>query len=358
MRRLLLIALVGVLLAALTAPALAQFKDEYKMSVNISETTPQGKGAARFAELVKERTDGKVNIKVYWNSQLFAGKATNEFFMLRNGVADFSASSFINWAPQFTPGNLFLLPWFVSSMPDKYKALDAITHGEAGKMLQDKLRKLGIETFGWGEQGVRELTNNVRPIQTPEDIKDLKIRVVGSPLFIDIFNALGANPMNIAWTETITALQQNVVDGEENPINAIILPYKIYEFQKYLTEWSYTMDPLVYAANKKTWDSFPPDIQKIITECAEEAGRYNIALARVGLDNGESLAYLEEIGEVPEITEPLKFLEEQGMSITRLTPEQIKAFRELVEPVYDKWVEKIGPELVEAAENDMNSVQY
>lgn len=359
MRKLIVLAMVLVLIASLCVPSFAGLKKEYKLSINVSDATPWGKGAAKFAELVKERTDGKVNIKVYWSSQLFAGKATNELFILRNGVADFSVSSLINWAPQFPKGNLFLLPWFISSMPDKYKALDAVTHGKAGEMLNAELGKMGIEIFGWGEQGARELTNNVHSIKTPEDIKDLKIRVVGSPLFIDIFTAIGANPMNIAWTEAITALQQNVVDGQENPINAIILPYKIYEFQKYLTEWSYTMDPLVYAANRKVWNSFPSDIQQIIRECAEEAGRYNIALARLGLDNGESLEYLKKINAVPEnMKDPFEALEEYGVTVTRLSAEDIKVFRKMVEPVYEKWVDKIGPDLVKAAEEDMASVNY
>ena len=147
---------VMLLLFAVSASfAAGQFKPEYKMSTNVSEITPPGKAVAYFAEQVKKRTDGKVNIKIYWNGQLFAGKASNEFMLMKNGVGDFSISTFMNWAPQFPAGNLFLLPWFVSSEPNKYKALDAIENGKAGAELKQRLSKMGVEVIGWGEQGAR-----------------------------------------------------------------------------------------------------------------------------------------------------------------------------------------------------------
>lgn len=361
-RRILALSLFIIVTAVVACPAIAEvkYKDEYKLSVNISETTPQGQAIARFAKVVKERTDGKVNIKVYWNGQLFSGKATNELLLMRKNVGDFSLSSFINWAPQFPAGNLFLLPWFISQMPDKYKALDAVENGTAGQMLKDKIAKMGLIVLGWGEQGARELTNNLRPVRTPEDIKGIKFRTVGSPLFLDIFRTLGANPMSISWAEALTALQQNTVDGQENPYS-VIIPNKIYEFQKYLTEWSYTMDPLIYVVHKDVWDSFPEDVQQIISEAATECGQYNKALARLGLDDGSSAKWLAEHGLFPEEADkadPRSFIAEQGIEVTVLSTEEIAAFRAQMEPVYEKWVQKIGKKLVDAAEQDMNQAQY
>lgn len=340
----------------------AKLKAEYKMSVNISEVTPQGKAAAWFVNEVKARTDGKVNIKIYWNGQLFSGKATNELLLMRKGVGDFSLSSFINWAPQFPDGNLFLLPWFISSKPDRYKALDAIEAGRAGKMLEAKIDSFNLKVLAWGEQGARELTNNIRPVRSPEDIKNLKIRVVGSPLFLDIFHALGANPMNISWGEALTALQQNTVDGQENPYS-VYMPNKIYEFQKYMTEWSYNMDPLIYVVHKKAWDSFPADVQQIIKECAEKAGMYNKCLARLGLDDGASEKWLTENELMPPVEDtasrdPRGFVISRGVQVTLLTPEEIARFAELTKPVLEKWVERVGKDLVDAAEEDMRSAQY
>lgn len=341
--------------------AAGQFKPEYKMSTNVSEITPPGKAVAYFAEQVKKRTDGKVNIKIYWNGQLFAGKASNEFMLMKNGVGDFSISTFMNWAPQFPAGNIFLLPWFVSSEPNKYKALDAIENGKTGTELKRRLSKMGIEVIGWGEQGARELTNNVRPVQSPKDLKGMKIRVVGSPLLLDVFKAMGANPVNINWNETVTSLQQNVVDGHENPYSYII-SYKVYEFQKYVTEWSYWIDPLVYVSNQKVWNSFPADIQKIIAECAVEAGMYNKCLSRLNLDDGTSERWLKSKGLMPANNDngavnPRAYLKEHGTHVNVLTREQIKAFRAVTESVYGKWTKIIGEDLVMLAKEDMEKVR-
>lgn len=356
-------AAIAVMLLGFAGSALAaeQFKAEYKMSTNVSEITPPGKAVAYFAEQVKKKTDGKVNIKIYWNGSLFAGKASNEFMLMKNGVGDFSISTFMNWAPQFPAGNLFLLPWFVSSEPNKYKALDAIESGKTGTELKARLSKMGIEVIGWGEQGARELTNNVHPIKTPEDLQNLKIRVVGSPILLDVFKALGANPVNINWNETVTSLQQNVVDGHENPYSYII-SYKVYEFQKYVTEWSYWIDPIVYAVNQKVWNSFPADIQQIIAECADEAGMYNRCLSRLNLDDGTAEKWLTEKGLMPTdnsggAIDPRTYLTEHGTQLNILSTDDIKPFREKVNSVYEKWTEIIGEDLIKLAQEDMASVR-
>ena len=92
-------------------------------------------------------------------------------------------------------------------------ALDAIEAGKAGKMFEEDIATMGLRVLSWGEQGARELSNNIRPIRTPADMKDIKFRVVGSPLFLDIFKELGANPMSISWAEALTALAAAVSQG-------------------------------------------------------------------------------------------------------------------------------------------------
>ena len=361
MKKLFASVLVCVLLAlAASCACAAEYKDEYKVSVNIAMTTPQGIAVQRFADLVKERTEGKVNLKIYWNGQIFSGKATNELLMMRRNIADFSLSSFINWAPQFPAGNIFLLPWFIANNPDKYVALDAVEAGKAGKMLEEMIGKFNLHVLAWGEQGSREITNSVRPIRTPDDMKDIKIRVIGSPLFMDIFQALGANPMNIAFSELLTALQQNTIDGQENPYS-VYIPNRIYEFQKYLTEWSYGMDPLIYCVHVDVWKTFPDDVKKIISDAAQECGLYNKALSRLTLDNGWAEKWLTEhnlMPTEPELATPRKYVQEKGVEVTLLTAEEIKAFRDKMNPIYEKWVSKIGEELVAAAEEDMKNAKY
>ncbi len=338
--------------------ASAAYKAEYKLTSNVAPTAAHGVATGYFVDLVKERTNGEINIKAYYGASLTGGKPSNEFSLIRGGAIDFAHSSFINYAPQFPEGNLFLLPWFISGEPDKYKALDAIEAGKTGKMIEEKMAKKGLVIIGWGENGYREITNSVRPIRVPADLKDLKIRTVGSKLFLDIFSALGANPTNMNFGEMLTALQQGVIDGEENPIISSIIAYKIYESQKYVTVWSYNVDPFVFVVNKKIWDSFTPEIQKILQECAEEAGLYNKALCRVGLDNGESLEYFKEKGmPAPEVMDQYKYLRDNGCEVEVLTAEEINEFKKLTAPVVEEWTSIIGKDLVEAAKEDMQSVR-
>ncbi|GAB3679638.1 DctP family TRAP transporter solute-binding subunit [Salinisphaera aquimarina] len=340
-------------LTLVSAPALA-FKSQYKMSMVVGPNTAWGMGAQRFADLVKERTDGKINIKVYYSGALFAGKQTNEFTLLRQGVADFSLASTINWSPQVKELNLFSLPFF---FPD-HASLDAVVQGKAGDQIFARLDRLGVKPLAWGENGFRQLTNSRHEIAAPADLADLKIRVVGSKLFIDTFQALGANPTAMPYSEALTALQQGVVDGQENPVGGVIVPYKLWQYsQKYLTVWNYVVDPLIYAVNGREWKAFSPEIKKVLLQSAQDAARYQKALARVGLDDGAALAYLKEQHEAPDVTDPYGVLEKNGVTVTRLDADQLAAFKKKVAPVVDKWTDTIGADLVDTARTDQKQAQ-
>ncbi|WP_243029024.1 DctP family TRAP transporter solute-binding subunit [Thermus albus] len=344
--------LAGILV--LLGLALAQFKGEYKLSVVVAPNTAWGMGAQKFADLVREKTGGRVNIKIYFSGQLFAGQQTNEFQLLRTGVADFAIGSTINWSPQVKELNLFNLPFFFPS----YKELDAVEEGQAGKAIFQRLRQLGAEPLAWGENGYRQLTNSKRPVRSPEDLQGLKIRVVGAPIFIDTFRALGANPTSMSWAEVLTALQQGVIEGQENPIVGVIIPYKLWELgQRYLTVWNYVIDPLIFAASAQTWRTFPSDVQKAIQEAALEAARYQKALARAGMDDGTALKYLASMGIKVEITDPLAYLRSQGVQVTVLSPLEIGRFRDRVAGVVQRWMNEIGGTLVVQAEADKKRVR-
>ncbi len=357
MRKGIALAIAMTFLCALAAPAIAAgYKTEYKMDVVPGPATAWGMGAQYFADLVKEKSEGKINVKVYFGSQLSAGKQTSAFLLLRNGAIDFALQSVINWSPQVKELNLTAMPFFVASQPDRFKAVDAIKGGKSGKMLIDAVEKKGVKFLSWGENGFRELTNSKRSVVTPADLQGLKIRVVGSPIYIDTYNALGANPINMNWAEATTAFQQGVVDGQENPIS-IFFPLKIYEYHKYMTDWHYVIDPLLFCVNPDVWKSFPEKDQKMLQECADLASRYETALARIGLDGDVSLKYLQSINKVPEITDPYAALKKAGMEVTILTPDQIKAFADKTKPVAEKWRKELGEELIKAAEEDMAKVK-
>ena len=334
LKRLMLCTCVSLL--ALSVPSIifasSEYKKEYKMSVVVGPKLPWGAGATKFADLVRERTDGRINIKVYTSSSLMAGKQTNEFLIHRQGVADFCFASTINWSTTIKPLNLFNLPFF---FPD-YKALDAVTQGEVGKEIESLLNNKGVTLLAWGENGFREITNSKRPIKKPEDLVGMKVRVVGTPIFIEIMKALGGNPVNMNWGDAQVAFQQGVVDGQENPVVAIEIPVKIWQFHQYATIWHYVIDPLMLTVNNKVMASFSAKDQEIIRQAAIEAADEQRLVVRKGLI-------------APDLS-ALKTLEENGMEVTVLDDATRAEFKAKTTAVYEKWVPVVGEDLVKKAE--------
>ena len=310
----------------------ADYKREYKMSVVVGPKLPWGAGATKFADLVRERTDGRINIKVYTSSSLMAGKQTNEFLIHRQGVADFCFASTINWSTTIKPLNLFNLPFF---FPD-YKALDAVTQGEVGAEIADMLSQKGVTLLAWGENGFREITNSKRAITKPADLEGLKIRVVGTPVFIQTMKALGANPVNMNWGDAQVAFQQGVVDGQENPVVAIEIPVKIWQFHQFATIWRYVIDPLMLTVNNKVMASFSEKDQAIIKQAAVEAADEQRIIVRKGLI-------------APDLS-ALDLLRSHGMEVTVLDTATRDQFKAKTTAVYDKWVPVVGADLVKKAE--------
>lgn len=333
-RSLLKFALAAAALACAATGALAQgaYKSEYKMSLVVGTAFPWGKGGEIWANLVRERTNGRINIKLYPGVSLVQGDQTREFTAIRQGVIDMAIGSTINWSPQIRELNLFSLPFL---MPD-YKAIDALTQGEVGKQLFAIVDRAGAVPLAWGENGYREITNSKKAIRTPDDLKGLKIRVVGSPLFLDTFTALGANPTQMSWADAQPALASGAVDGQENPMS-IFTAAKLHTVgQKNVTMWGYVADPLVFVVNKEVWASWTEADRTIVRQAAIDAGKQQIEIARKGLAEADR-PLLKEIAAL-------------GVTITQLTPAEREAFVKATRPVYDKWKAQIGAGLVEAAE--------
>lgn len=316
----------------------ADYKPEYKLSVVVGPTGPWGEGAAKFAAIVKEKSGGKINIKPYYSGQLFSGKQTNEMLLLKTGVADFALGSTINWSTTAVELNLFCLPFLFAN----YQELDTVQNGKAGAELVKIMEQKGVVALAWGENGFRELTNGKKKILSPSDLAGLKIRVVGSPIFIDTFKALGANPASINWAEAITAFQQGTVDGQENPINTVIAPYKLWQVHKNITIWHYAIDPIVFGISKLTWDSFSKSDRKIILDAAKEAAAWQKSHARKGLDKS---------------SESIDNLKKNGMDVVILTEKQRAVFKEKTKSVYEEWKKKIGVSLVNEAEKEIKGTR-
>ena len=320
-------------LAAFTVSAPAQtYKAEYRMSLVLGPPTPWGQAGKLWADMVKERTQGRINIKLYPGVSLIQGDQTREFSALRQGVIDMAVGSTINWSPQVKELNLFSLPFL---MPD-YAALDALTQGEVGKKIFQTLDKSGVVPLGWGENGYRELTNSKRVIKSPEDLKGMKIRVVGSPIFSDMFSAMGANPTQMSWADAQPALSSGAVDGQENPLFLFTVLKMHTVGQKFVTTWGYMADPLIFVVNKEIWSSWSAADQAIVRQAAIEAGQQEIAIARKGLIEADKPV--------------LKDIAAMGVTVTQLSAAEREAFVKVTRPVYDKWKKTVGVELVDMAE--------
>ncbi|MCF6094838.1 TRAP transporter substrate-binding protein [Microaerobacter geothermalis] len=293
----------------------------FKAGHSLTEDHPYQLALVQFAKAVEDRTNGKVKFEIYPLSQLGAERELTEALTL--GTADMSISStgpISNFYPQM---GVVDLPFLFESREQAYKVLD----GEVGQELLKGLESVGIVGLAWAENGFRHITNSKRPIQTPADLKDLKIRTMENPVHMAAFEALGAKPTPMAWTEALTALQQGVVDAQENP--AIVADkYKLYEAnQKFMTLTGHVYSPAIMMFSKAVFDTLPNEYQQIIREEAKKAGDYE----------RELIAKMEQ--------DSLNVLKEKGVQIIENVDK--KPFRDAIKPVYEKYGKQFGEDLID-----------
>jgi len=264
-----LLLLVGVLVLGLAAAAnAADFV--FKLGHIADPENPYAKGAEKFAQLVKEKTGGKVEIQVFPSSQL--GNQRDLVEGTQFGTIDFTMTSTAvlgNFLPQVA---VFDLPFIFRDVQHAYKALDTV-----GMEIAQKLQ--GMKLLAYYENGVRHMTNSKRPIRKPEDMKGLKIRVMEQPIYIEMIKALGGNPTPMAFGELFTALQQGVVDGQENPA-AHIYTARFFEVQKYisLTAHTYSAEPMLVSL--AAWNKLPKELQEKVQAAANESKDWQRDLCR------------------------------------------------------------------------------
>jgi TRAP-type transport system periplasmic protein len=325
-------ALATPILFARSASAQGKYKAEYRLSTVVGSAFPWGKGGDLWINLVRERTQGRINIKMYPGVSLINGDQTREFSAIRQGVIDLAIGSTINWSPQVKELNLFSLPFLAQD----HAGLDAMTQGKVGERIMQIVAKAGVVPLAWGENGFREVTNSKREIRSPADMKGLKFRVVGSPIFNDTFTALGANPTQMSWADAQPALASGAVEGQENPLH-VFTAAKLHTLaQKFVTRWGYVADPLIFVANRDIWNSWTEADREIVRQAAVDAGRQEIAIARAGL-SGKDQSFI-------------KTVQDLGVKVTELNESEKDAFRKAIKPVFDKWAKQIGPDLVRQAE--------
>lgn len=307
-----------VVLSALLLGASAAFSGNYKLGHVGPPTHPYQLGAVKFAELVKEGTKGQIVIDSFPSSQL--GNERDLIEGLQLGTVDFVLSStgpMASFDPKFGAPDL---PFIFRDLSHAYKCLD----GDVGQELFAALKKKGITGLAWFENGFRQVTNSKRAIEKPEDLKGLKIRTMENPIHVAFFRELGVDPTPMAFGEVFSALEQKVVDGQENPIAAVTAA-KFFEVQKYLamTGHVYTAVPLMVRSD--LFNSFTPEQQQVILSAAKEASAYERKL----------LADQEKTG--------IEELRKRGMTVTY--PDRAKLLNATA-PVYQKFEGTIGKELI------------
>ncbi|MBD8015910.1 TRAP transporter substrate-binding protein [Planococcus wigleyi] len=233
---------------------------------SLPDDHPYHIGFLEMAEAVEERTDGQVKIEVFANSEIGAERELTEGMGL--GTVDLVVSStapVTNFVPEL---GVLDVPFLFQ---DRESAVEVL-EGDIGDELFAKMEENGIIGLSWGENGYRHITNAVRPVETPEDLKGLKIRTQENEIHLAAFEALGAQPTPMAWTEAITALQQGVVDAQENP--AIVADqFSLYDAnQKYMSLTGHVYSVAIYMMSQQTYDELPEDLRDIVVEEGQKAG--------------------------------------------------------------------------------------
>jgi C4-dicarboxylate-binding protein DctP len=285
MKNLAWIAALACVLAA--ANASAQQPIVIKFSHVVAENTPKGKGALKFKELAESRTQGKVKVEVYPNSQLF--KDGEEMQMLQLGNVQMLAPSVSKFGPLGVRDyEVFDLPYIF----DDYKDLHAVTGGKIGQDLFKKLEGKGIVGLAYWDNGFKVMSAN-KPLRTPGDFRGLKMRIQSSKVLDAQMRALGATPQVMAFSEVYQALQTGVVDGTENPPSNLYTQ-KMNEVQKYVTVSNHGVIEYAVITNKKFWDGLPADVRATLAGAMKDATQYANDIAKQ--ENDDALAKVKATG--------------------------------------------------------------
>jgi len=281
---------------------------------------PQHHGALAFAKYVTEKTKGEIEVQVFPLGQLGGERSMTE--QVQAGTLHMTAVTsgvLANFVPEV---GIIELPFIYPSRKVAYNVLD-------DKEVQQRLAKFcdpkGFVFIGYTENEFRDLTNSKRPIKKPEDLNGLKIRVIESPMFIDTFKALGANPTPLPFPEIYNALQQKVIDGQDNPLLTSVM-MKFTEVNKFATVTNHILTECPVVVNKKFWNSLTPEQQKIFREAAD----VQIKVNREGNAKGSADAITKA--------------KAQKVDVYVLTQQDREAFKKAVKPVYDKYKGVLGAE--------------
>jgi len=324
-------AALAALALAIPGAVIAQDKT-FRVAYVQKPDHPHGLGVQRFAELVKQKSGGKIDVKTFGSAQL--GGDVQVQSAVQGGTIDMTIvipSLLTGMVKEFT---LLDLPFLFND----YAEADAVLDGPIGRRMLDRLPEHQLIGLGYWDHGFRIVTNSRLPIAKAEDFARLKIRVPQSNISIELFNALGANAVPMPIPELYTALETKAVDGQENPY-AAVEALKFNEVQQFASNTRHAYNPLVVLFSKKTWDRLSAEERRIVQDAANEAGAYERKVSREANDKSADS------------------LKAKGMKLNDVPPAELQRMREKVKPVTDKFIKEGGDALAKELIDQVNKVR-
>ena len=293
---------------------------------------PVSAGTNKFAQLVEQKSGGKIKVREFPNSSL--GSELQQQAALQGGTQEMMSASTTTLVGIVKEFGVLDFPFLFSNE----READALLDGPIGQRLLDRLPEHGLVGLSYWENGFRNVTNSKRPITRAEDLEGLKIRVMQNPVYLETFKTVHANPVPMAFGELFTALESKTVDAQENPYS-IILGNKFNEVQKYLSITRHSYNAFIVLLSKKTWDSMSQAEKRIMQDAAIEARTYERQVARAAAGKD------------------LETLKARGMQVNELAPGEIARMRDILKPVSEKFASSYDPAFVRDFNAEMERIR-
>lgn len=296
---------------------------ELTLTCNGTDLGNDTRSAKRFKELIEEKSEGRITVKIVNNDQLAGGDMTRAIELLTGGGTDIdihSTSIISSIAPE---AMVCTMPWLFAD----YQAAEDAFFGAGGEYMDKLLDPLGVTYLGAVHNGFKLITNSKHPIEQPEDLAGLKIRIPGGDFFMDFYAAYGASPQAMSWSEVFTALQQGTIDGHDNSISTIV-SNNVQEIQPYMTVSRHTYEAFTWMANQANLDAkLSAEDQELVRECVEEACK--AVNAELVAEEEELIAQCEE---------------ENGVQFYRFTEEDVETWRAVITDLIEEYKGIYGEE--------------
>jgi len=308
----------------------------WKFAIDETQNSLQDHYAQIFKKIIEEKSNGEIKLNIYYLGQL--GDSSEQVELLQMGGIDLALTAAGAVATLVPESNLFLMHYLFPS--DLTKAKELLHSSKAiNEKIATAFEKKNLVALDWMDEGYMQWTAN-RPIRTPDDFKGLKMRVMAAPIITDTYEAYGANPVYIPFSELYSALQLKMADGQTNPIDTIEL-MKFYEVQDYLMISNSDMYVAAFCMNKQLWESLPQEFKQLISDVVKEV---------------QPLYTVEQTKYVNEKTD--KILKGGTMKIIKLTEEEKTQFADIASTTWNKYLEVGGPNAKDILDTFLEEVKH